>query len=214
MVFNMALKMKHYLTIVLVIACSIVFVCPAYANTNSTEGYYSVNGSFTEDGINYEYTDLVYEDGSIYSELYVVEADGSKTLSDSFTITNNDIDEIYLNGELAATIDPSQDLSEMEIVPYDMFPYRHAEGPITSLNPLTSTPFQLMVASEIIDQKVPNVFFVADYRLETFPSDVPPEYFGAITKTEYWIDIYKGGYFNPQNQVGDTIHGFSYGMPN
>lgn len=125
----------------------------------------------------------------------------------------------------------------MEIVPYDMFPYRHAEGPITSLNPLTSTPFQiahlivaaillqapglviaeglmLMVASEIIDQKVPNVFFVADYRLETFPSDVPPEYFGAITKTEYWIDIYKGGYFNPQNKVGDTIHGFSYGMPN
>lgn len=228
----MKLKFRRYLSIVLLVVCSMMFTCQAYAN-NTGENVRTINGTYSEGDINYEYVDLIYEDGTIYSELYVIESDGSRTLTESFTITTNGKDEIYMDGVLVATITETSSTGEGDISPLELYPIRNEQG-IIDMNPLSWTTAQVihiivtaimlknplavigegllyMGANHIANERIEKVPYNLDTQLETFPSDVPFEYQGAITKVEYWLTLYDS-YYSSSNLI-DSIHGFNYGMP-
>lgn len=199
-----------------------------------TDGATEEHGTYTQDNINYEYEVVRVQDGTLYSKLYAINEDGTKTLQESLVV-ENDGESIYVNGEFAANVKHIVGESD-DMTGYTLYPPDYSNGEAKGLNPLTSTTFTIanvllsslnlvpvyinlgvqgfiLVASKIIDKNLDRVWFFEKSQFETFPTNVPPGYAGAITRIDYEVDYYSSAVMTGTNQLGNKIVDVYYGMP-
>ena len=67
--------------------------------------------------------------------------------------------------------------------------------------------------SKQIDAIISPVSFLVDFRIEDSPSDLPPAYFGATRRVEYWLEFYDWNTFGAEYRIGQKIHDVYYIMP-
>ena len=85
---------------------------------------------------------------------------------------------------------------------------------IAGVNPAISVAVTVFtpIAAAIVEDKLPSTYYQVRSQLETFPTNVPPEYFGAVTKIDYQYSLYKTTTLTSQNQIGSTVYDVYYGM--
>ena len=227
-------KWKKKVTIfLLVIFClnnsTVVF---ASANNNfdflQTAGY-EQSFIYEENGQNFEC--FFKETSNGFDGVVYKLENGEKIFYDQFCITRDNNGNVWIDDVLFA--EPEQENIEDEIMPLELYPYQYHHGKIdhstgmtvasvalgiytaiAGVNPALSVAVTVFtpIAAAIVEDKLPSTYYQVRSQLETFPTNVPPEYFGAVTKIDYQYSLYKTTTLTSQNQIGSTVYDVYYGM--
>ncbi len=215
-----------------ILLMTFVFLIPGsvFAFDDVTNGNVEEVILYEENGNLYE---CILEKGENCCEGIIYEIVGEdKIFCDDFIITTNGYNEIYKNGELIATF--TVDDSNTEFCPMELYPEYFTTGKIdfsknvdniavaTSIflaisqaNPYISVGAAVFtpIATEIVKSKMSTGWYQVRSQMETFPQNVPTEFFGAIYKTDYRYTIYKSTEMISANRIGNPIYDVYYAMP-
>lgn len=228
-------RWKKKVTIfLLVIFClnnsTIVF---ANANTNfdflQTAGY-EQSFIYEENGHNFEC--FFKETSNGFDGIVYKLENGEKIFYDQFCITSDNNGNVWIDGVLFVEVE--QENIEGEIMPLELYPYQYHHGrvnhssgmtiasvalgiytAIAKVNPAISVAVTVFtpIATVIVEDKLSSTYYQVRSQLETFPTNVPPEYSGAVTKIDYQYTLYRSTDLTSQNQIGSTVYDVYYGMP-
>lgn len=164
---------------------------------------------------------------------YELDSTGEKILYEEFYVTSDENGDIWIDDTLI--FDQSVSGLEDNISTAELYPIKESHGEVensnnlftalklgtafyttfSKLNPAIGLAVSLFVdiAVDYLEEASGvTAFYCMKSQLETFPTNVPSEYTGAVTRTDYEYNIYRATYLTPQYFVGgesETI----YAMP-
>ncbi len=70
----------------------------------------------------------------------------------------------------------------------------------------------LALVASVVEDHLPNRYYQCVHRVETFPTDVPTAYQGAVMRVTYEYTVYNSSDLSKENRIGEPVQGVYYGM--
>lgn len=165
---------------------------------------------------------------------YELMENGARVLHESFDVITDEDGDVWLDDILI--YDQQMYRDESGISTAELYPIREYHGIVenssnlltalklgtafyttfSNLNPAIGLAVSLFVdiAADFLEEACgKTAYYYMTSRLETFPTDVPPAYTGALTRTDYTYSIYEAVYLTSDYLIGSEAETI-YGMPN
>lgn len=211
---KLKIRKKIMAAVLLAVFC---IVSPGAVFATEIDEYHEVF-QYEENGKLYECV-LTGTAGTLTGEIYKINGE-TKEYDSKFVVYENDIEtqmtddgvmpmEVYPVTYHSGTVKFNQNGWTIAKIATEILAMVRGINPITSLAASTF----LDVAQIIHEDNLPIVYYLLAQQLETFPTDVPSGYYGAVTKIDYDYNFYSLTEKTPENLIGGPYHDVYYGMP-